>query len=138
MIVGFTGTRNGMTEEQEVAVWDFLVENNIDQAHHGDCIGADEEFHRLCKLRGGIQIVSHPPVDDKYRAYCEGAYIVLPPKPYIVRNHDIVQAVSTMIATPKESKQPASLRGQGTWSTIVYARRLGKTMHSFAPNGKRL
>ena len=58
------------------------------------------------------------------------------PKPYLKRNHDIVAAgVDGLIAAPKDFVQPASLRGQGTWTTIGYARKAGRRIWIVWPDG---
>ncbi len=51
MKVGFTGTRKGMTEFQKTEVRRLLTEymhGRDMEAHHGDCIGADTDFHNIC------------------------------------------------------------------------------------------
>lgn len=123
MIVGFTGTRAGMTTPQKRRVEALLRTSNVTEAHHGDCIGADDDFHDIC-LKLGVPVIIHPPKDSKYRAWCEGATYVFPPKDYLVRNKDIVNACRFLIACPKEVKEPPPLRGQGTWSTVRYGRNL--------------
>jgi hypothetical protein len=49
MKVGFTGTRKGMTPQQRVAFAELVITLRPTQAHHGDCVGADAEFHHGCK-----------------------------------------------------------------------------------------
>ena len=120
---GFTGTQAGMTSHQGIALCVHLasligehgVENLV--AHHGDCVGADEQFHELCE-RLVIPIIIHPPADPKKRAFCDGPTVitVLDEKPYIERNHDIVYASDEVIATPV-------VRLSGTWATVRFARR---------------
>jgi hypothetical protein len=34
MIIGYTGTRNGMTESQALTVWHLVA--NAQEGHHGD------------------------------------------------------------------------------------------------------
>jgi len=58
--VGFTGTRAGMTSEQRTTVNRLLRELAPIWAHHGDCIGSDDQFHDLAKL-AGAKIMLHPP-----------------------------------------------------------------------------
>jgi hypothetical protein len=59
--VGFTGTSCGMTEFQREAVAAALREvGDVGEAHHGDCLGADAEFHALCGELG-TPVVIHPP-----------------------------------------------------------------------------
>lgn len=119
MIVGFTGTRRGMTERQrvQVAAWLALAH----RAHHGDCTGADEEFHELCR-QAGVAVVLHPPLDARLRAFCKGAEETRLTRPYLERDHDIVDECAWLIAAPFESYEPRPARGQGTWSTVRYAR----------------
>jgi hypothetical protein len=130
MIIGFTGSRKGMTGDQAAEVTRILL--RATEGHHGDCIGADEQFHDLC-LALEIPVVIHPPEDDTYRAFCQGAKLVMPPRPFLVRNRIIVDTCELLVGAPKDHRQPASLRGQGTWSTIVYARRVGRELRVVLP-----
>ena len=49
--IGFIGTQKGMTKQQQVAVNNFLIEQKkkykITEIHHGDEIGADNDFHNI-------------------------------------------------------------------------------------------
>jgi hypothetical protein len=47
MILGFTGTRRGLTEVQIRWLQDLFERLRIDEGHHGACVGADLEFHKL-------------------------------------------------------------------------------------------
>jgi|AACY02.6.fsa_nt_gi hypothetical protein len=52
-IVGFTGTRNGMTQKQRDAVSDLLYPFPTSAIGlHEDCVGADEVFNDICLLNG--------------------------------------------------------------------------------------
>jgi hypothetical protein len=129
VIVGFTGTRAGMTAAQLDSVRHVLAEftgpNVTLMGHHGDCIGADAQFHALLKEINAT-IVVHPPDDPKHRAYCNGGLsVVMPARPYLQRNRSIANASSILLAAPKETEEPAPGRGQGTWSTVRYARKVG-------------
>jgi hypothetical protein len=126
-VVGFTGSRKGMKPNQIKAC--RLILERAAEAHHGDCVGADAEFHELC-LELHVPVIIHPPDNDRHRAFCRDALEVLPPKPYLERNMDIVDASEVLVAAPKERDRPVSLRGQGTWWTIGYANRRGcMTLH---------
>lgn len=46
-IIGFTGTRRGMTRLQKQMIETFLVMHSPKEAHHGDCVGSDALFHRI-------------------------------------------------------------------------------------------
>jgi hypothetical protein len=131
--IGFTGTRQGMTAWQREVVRRVLL--TATEAHHGDCLGADAEFHELA-WAGGIDLVIHPPEDDKAQARCVGALMVHPPKPYLERNKDIVDGTDLLVATPKEAKEPRVKRGSGTWACIGYARRVGKRILIVWPDGE--
>jgi hypothetical protein len=133
--VGFTGTQEGMTDEQKVFFKSLMREYQPTEFHHGDCIGSDTEAHDivwdLITLEGmNCKIVVHPPEDESKRAFAgdqEIAVVVLPPKPYINRNHDIVNATDILVATPRQFTEVVR---SGTWATIRYARksRGGKVM----------
>lgn len=118
MIIGFTGTRQGMSIEQRDTLKAELVRRKPAEFHHGDCVGADAEAHAIA-LALGISVVIHPPLNNARRAFCKGARAVLPPEDYHARNHAIVNACSFLIATPKEME--AKKKG-GTWYTIRYAK----------------
>jgi hypothetical protein len=130
MIVGFTGTQKGMTGTQYVALVELLRELNPEEAHHGDCIGADDEFHIAATMLK-IPVVTHPPTNPKKRAFNSG-YIVWPEKPYLIRNQDIVMSCDTLIATPSGDREK---RRSGTWSTVRAARKLGKRVMIIYPDG---
>lgn len=101
MVIGFTGTRRGMSEVQKEQVRDFLNTHSFTELHHGDCIGSDAEFHDI-----GLALVSnlyiHPPNSELHlRAYCNGPNCVIhSPKPHLERNRAIVDASDIIIAAP--------------------------------------
>lgn len=127
MILGFTGTRNLPTRQQHRTLNLFMFDNDIDQAHHGACVGSDLAFHG-CALNYGVPIVVHPPLEEAYLAWeCltathevyepEPDITVLERKEYHERNRDIVHACDNLLATPNGPRRPHS----GTWYTIDYA-----------------
>jgi hypothetical protein len=133
MIVGFTGTRNGMTETQKAAVAQLLSELSPSHVIHGDCVGADAGFHVLA-LEQRIPIIIYPGcvLGDPRRAGCQRAYSVHKPKAFLQRNHDIVDSCEVLIATPAEYAE--ALRS-GTWATVRYARKQGKSIRIVWPDG---
>ncbi len=132
-IAGFTGTRNGITQQQRDAFRDTIILLEIDEFHHGDCIGADYMAHGTIKeINTNIKVIIHPPSYAKYRANCKGN-VILTQKPYLDRNKDIVDHSNILIATPGEFKE--KLRS-GTWSTIRYARKKNKPIYIVMPDGK--
>lgn len=46
-VLFFTGTRKGMSLDQRDALTLWLFERNVVIAHHGCCVGADEELHNI-------------------------------------------------------------------------------------------
>lgn len=128
---GFTGTQDGMTAVQKERVYQLLDSMWPIEFHHGDCIGADAEAHLIAKgLR--IAVVIHPPTNERKRAFCKGARETREPLPYIQRNHSIVDETDCLIATPKA---PQEVQRSGTWSTIRYARKIGRVVWVINPDG---
>lgn len=131
MKLGFTGTQSGMTEAQKAAFIEFIDDNEIDEFHHGDCIGSDSDAHVLVlESYRRIPIHLHPPTNPAKRAFCKGDR-EFAPLPYLDRNREIVGLTNVLIATPKG---PEELRS-GTWATIRYARKLGHPVVIVWPDG---
>lgn len=137
--IGFTGTQTGMTFKQYesfAVLMDFLS-CLADTYHHGDCIGADEQFHSWIVLYDNrpIKIVVHPPDNPYKRAFCtfSGDFEIRPQKPYLERNLDIVTETDLLIATPKEYSE---ILRSGTWSTIRYCRKQKKPCYIVYPDGE--
>lgn len=136
IVVGFTGTRAGMTPLQRAFVAGFLLDH-VAEAHHGDCEGADEQFHALCR-RAGVPVVLHPPTAGDRRAWCDGAVRTEKALPFLDRNKEIVKASTVLIAAPKEGREPPPGRGQGTWSTVRFARSRRGAIRVVMPDGSLL
>lgn len=136
-IAGFTGTRDGLTSFQRSNLMRILTQFAPSTLHHGDCVGADAEAHGIC-LGLAIPISIHPPDKDTYQAHCASfrhGYMVqevCPPKPYLARNHDIVDKSDYLIACVKG---PEELVGSGTWATIRYARTMQVPVFILYPDG---
>lgn len=134
MIIGFTGTRNGMTDEQKAEVTSFLSRTFLDEPWakglHGDCIGADADFDAICKELG--MEVNIRPCTHKSRAHCDSPALAEPKAP-LDRNKDIVNDAHIMVACPPTEHE---LLRSGTWSTIRYARKKNKTLVVVYPSGK--
>lgn len=137
MIVGFTGTQDGLPAVQAEALEALLVawrpqpHRDVDEFHHGDCVGADAQAHAIAR-RLGWRIVGHPPCDPRKRAFCDFDE-ERAPAPYLVRNAAIVIAVEAMIATPRQAVEQ---RRSGTWSTIRRARAMNRAIAIVLPNGE--
>ena len=124
--VGFTGTRKGMSWLQEIRLVEIpsgLKTENCDiYFHHGSCIGADCQADNIAR-NFECKMYIHPSNDSKTRIHCvELGDTVYSPKPHLVRDRDIVNAVSLLIGAPKGDKE--ELRS-GTWTTVRYARKRG-------------
>ena len=128
--LGMTGTRDGMTKEAKVSFCKFLEGQEITEGHHGDCKGADTDFHSELEKRK-IRIVVHPPTNSKARSFCKGAKICKP-KPYLVRNCTIVEATEMLVAFPPTKKE---ILRSGTWSTIRYAKKKRRKIIIFHKEG---
>lgn len=133
-IYGFTGTREGMTEDQKATVMALLDDPAVVEVHHGDCVGADNDFDAIAR-RQRVGRVIHPPSDNRLRAYCTSEIAPMPEKPYLDRNRDIVDACTALIATPKEYTPQGK---GGTWYTVGYARLQGKKVVIVWPDGSTL
>lgn len=138
--VGFTGTQQGMSRPQNSTMLEVLrmITGGEDSwttqyswtAHHGDCIGADRQFHNAARLLGA-HIILHPPSDSSKRAFCV-ADESRNPHPYLIRNHHIVDESAVMIAAPNTTNE--TLRS-GTWATARYASKLQRRIFLVYPDG---
>jgi hypothetical protein len=131
MRVGFTGTQEGMTQDQRVAVFDECDDLWPDEVDHGLCVGADEQFHDLVDANLNAVINGHPPSNRSKMSerVCD---VLHPPKPYLKRNHDIVDASDRLIAAPRLMCEE---QRSGTWSTVRYARTLRRPIAVCWPDG---
>lgn len=130
LILGFTGTRKGLTALQRAALTLRLADLLPAEVHHGDCQGADEALHRLAGQML-IPVVVHPPVKPDLRAWCPSPRI-LPEKDYLERDRDIAEAAGLLIACPDGPERAKS----GTWYTVRYARKLGTPVTVLYPDGR--
>src|SRR3974377_1689794 len=118
MKVGFTGTQQGMSRLQLTDFEGWVMGREIAEFHHGDCIGADADAVMIVRtIQPNAKIVCHPPTNESKRAFVESD-VYLPPKEYLDRNRDIVDAVHQMVACPKGVHEE---QRSGTWATIRYA-----------------
>jgi len=134
VIVGFTGTREGMSGYQEGKVAELINDLGTTEFHHGDCVGADAEAYGIASDDWGIRLVCHPPLDDKLRAWTYNDE-TREPKPYLERDRDIVDECELLIATPKQNAVPELFRGSGTWYTIRYANEVNRHIIIVWPQG---
>lgn len=115
MKIGVTGARNGWTKAQESQFRDSIQKLRIDEFHHGDCVGVDEQAVGVVREYFGEIIHTHPPLNSKHRAHVGGKLYL--PKEYIERNHDIVDAVDALFVVPATDSE---IQRSGTWATYRY------------------
>jgi hypothetical protein len=123
---GFSGTSKGASKfqlDELEAKLKKLKEEGFDEFHHGACIGADEQAAIIAK-RLGFRVVAHPglaadPKNLRYRSEWTGNDEVREAKPFIKRDHDIVDETEYMLATPLTREEQIR---SGTWTTVRYAR----------------
>ena len=131
MKLGFTGSRAGMSDAQckeVIAIIEMLKPTTI---IHGDCVGSDAQIHEIA-IKMGIKVAIYPCTLIAQRAFCSGAEIVHEPLPPLERNHYIVHSCDKIIAAPKEHEE---ILRSGTWATIRYALKAGKSLIICFPDG---
>ena len=140
MKIGFTGTRHGMTDIQKHEVRNLLTQYRPYpwpgvqlEAHHGRCVGADEEFNNIARTLM-YDTIGWPAnnVDEKNKSHCL-CTTLHEAAPALIRNHYIVDACKQMIACPYEYEE--RWRGSGTWAAIRYAKKVKKPLCIIYPDG---
>jgi len=136
MRIGFTGSREGMTNAQVLHVHMLLGDLRwleATQVSHGMCVGSDVQFHEMAKALGYF-IVGCPGTiySEPWQRANVTCDLVMPEKPMLARNRIIVHESDVVIACPKEREE--KLRS-GTWATVRYARQEGKPLCILYPDG---
>lgn len=137
MRIGFTGTQMGLTPAQAASLERYLIEfvfvlSTRHEYHHGDCIGADAEFHDMV-ADGFDKVIIHPPTNKSKRAFCVGETVEWrEPRKYLKRNADIANECDLLIACPRTMNEEIK---SGTWHTIRTMRKLGKKVVIIWPDG---
>lgn len=141
MRVSFTGTRNGMTAAQNATVRALLSSWKPAEAHHGDCVGADDEFANLCAELGVPWIVAHPGESAKggennLRAFNKFSNEVMSVRTHFARNRELVRVLrdpgDILLATPFQSERQTQ---GGTWYTVDYGVKQAKRVVVVWPDG---
>lgn len=123
MVIGFTGTRTGMSyaQRQQFAQIFGLLMRAAEQLgvgitfHHGAAAGADMQACALAEHDGLVSIVAHPAGNDP-----------------LARNRDIVAESDMLIAAPLTDLEEVR---SGTWATVRYARKAGKPVIMLSRGG---
>lgn len=142
--VGFTGTKNEPTDLQlfhlEAVLSLLFNEQDFSTFHHGDCVGADAAASYFARTIG-YYVVAHPPEIKTFQASSQ-AHEVMPRKPYLDRNRDIVKASRVLISVPKKEvtfdqilRCENGTRRGGTFYTTRYAMANNKDIFMILPNG---
>lgn len=134
MVIGFTGTRAGMSAHQ-VSQLRFMLGHLRDatnEFHHGGARGADRhaaDIARAC----GFQVYWHPcPGVAREHGDVHVRDVWLEVFPPLVRNRRIVDAVDVLVAAPLSDRE--ELRS-GTWATVRYANRAWKPVLHLSRGG---
>ena len=124
MVIGFSGSKEGLDPYQLVLLKNYLTNiNNITKALHGGCVGADEQFHDIC-LELGIPLEVHfgyssknKIKNHKYRANLNGPFTHKPFETFFARNRTIADRSDIVFTGPNSV---LNKRG-GTWHTWKYS-----------------
>jgi hypothetical protein len=138
LILGFTGTRTGMSLAQIGSIRKTirtyrLITPRI-EAHHGVCIGADIHFHEICKDLS-LYVIGHPGIRPDGKCFTRATCIcneLRPPRPFLARDRDIVNVAHILLAAPAGFREEIR---SGTWTTVRYARRIQRKIVIFWPDG---
>jgi hypothetical protein len=138
VIIGFTGTRNGMTPEQrrEVAseISDVTSElHYLPVVLHGDCVGADADFDAIAAGLGCERWSRPCTAPPELRANTGAKQIAEPERP-MARNRAIVAQADMMIACPPNFERIKT--GSGTWATIGFTEKADKPLVIVFPDGR--
>ena len=123
MIVGFTGTRQGMSVIQKAFLGELLIDLKVDELHHGCCVGADDQANTIARSLG-IKTMGHPPLNKTQMADCATDYMYKP-RQFLDRNHDIVNAGTILLVAPRSGTEE---QRSGTWATWRYANKINKNV----------
>lgn len=117
--LGFTGARNGLSEKQAGWLATYLKANPPDKAAHGDCVGADAEFHDLVRwVCPNCKIHIWPSLSESLRAYKKGDVLYEPMKA-LDRDKLIVKFCNVFVGCPPTDYE---ITRSGSWATLRMAR----------------
>lgn len=134
-VLAFTGSREGVTAAQGRTLHRLLrllFGQGYRRMHNGCAIGADEVAALLAR-QTGYDVWGFPSdrPDQVSAAACEACVLLHPPAEPLGRNRLMVDGAILLVACPAG----AEVMRSGTWSTVRYARRLGKVVWLCQPDG---
>lgn len=130
--IGFTGSRNGMTDAQKELLTEVLATNGMTSFVHGGATGADTEAHDIASW---VPITVMPGCDKNGvprnpREW--GDADVEKALPFLVRNLRIINDSDMMVACPDSMME---IGRSGTWSTIRQTRKKRVPLVIIFPDG---
>lgn len=135
LILGVTGTRNGMTKQQKIVLETFIEKLLFEKEyteriiHHGQCVGVDVQVASLLKNKYNFKVISHPPINKSLLGISQNDEENTP-KNYFSRNRDIVHDCDILLVIPKEKIHQ---RFGGTWYTHDYCLSQNKPLFLVLP-----
>lgn len=135
MIVGFTGTLQGPTSQQNDAMRKLFRKLAISRFVHGGAPGCDTIAHYAVRRRHpNILIEIHPgPFSGSTVWLPMGNCEIYPELPSLERDRVIVGRIQGLVAIPRTDREEL---GSGTWSTVRYAREIGCPIYIIRKNGQ--
>jgi hypothetical protein len=113
----FSGRRDDLSDSQKIMVVNFIRLIKFKCAFHGDCIGADGQFHDLVREnRKKAWIEVYPSPYEAMRAFKEGDLTHEAMKA-AERDKYMINQGEILLAAPP-TKQPVK---SGTWANISFA-----------------
>lgn len=136
--IGCSASRGGLSDAQKMLACRVLIDSLFEASrkkgsitfHHGDCINGDAFLHDAAHELG-FSIVIHPPENGALRAY-KRAPVILPVKPYLERNREMVDACEVMVICPDTEAYRIK---SGAWYTWKYAKLQKKRVILITPSG---
>lgn len=132
--LGFTGSRQGLTERQRTLLASIIEETEPSVVVHGGAKGADTEFHNIC-IRMTVPLIKVYPscfthAWGELHESSRTKIIYMDQQPPLDRNWDIVRDRDLVVACPNTAQE--TLRS-GTWATVRYAQQLERTIIVIKP-----
>lgn len=137
MILGFTGTRHGLTQAQRATLIALLRALKPSAVHHGCCIGADATFALASSCLDPKPHIVGWPQGTLSPSLTSGDALhvcdeVMDAQAPLMRNRCIIACCERLIACPEGWNEQ---QRSGTWMTVRLARKVGKPITIIYPDG---